>query len=66
MTLPLYQLPGEYERERINLIELNRGNTGLLFNKYCNFWDNSWTIADRGKLEFIEKISKTRGKRDTT
>lgn len=55
MALPLY-LKDEFARELKNLIEQNRGNTGLAFNKYFNHWDKSWKIEPGGKSQWLKTI----------
>jgi CRISPR-associated protein Cmr6 len=62
MTLPLYRLKKEYERELSNLIGGINCNSGLVFNKYFNRWvtgrgDKKWDIDDDGKTSWIKTFS---------
>lgn len=58
MVLPLYRLKNEYARERENLIEQAKGNTGLIFNKYFLGWEDNWDIKAGAKSGWIKQIGK--------
>ncbi|NLY39814.1 MAG: type III-B CRISPR module RAMP protein Cmr6 [Firmicutes bacterium] len=57
MSLPLYRLEEEHERERF--ISQHKGNTGLKFHKYFTHWNTGeWKIEAGAKFDWIKKISQ--------
>jgi len=62
MVLPLYRID-EGRRPRLG----NRGNTGLWYDKFCDAWNQGWSMAAEkgsqspksGKNEWIEKATRS-------
>jgi CRISPR-associated protein Cmr6 len=43
-------------------LKIGTGNTGLWYDKFCDHWDDNWTLSggDDRKLEWIDTVTKQR------